>query len=53
MNIKDYFKKINNKILRINEFVSNPFNHKHIKTPFYITKAKTFVWIENDEKYNY
>ena len=50
MKIKDYLKKIKNKIYRINAFISNPFNYRNIKTPFYITTAKTYVWIDNDNK---
>lgn len=52
MKIKDYINKIHNKITRINAFISNPFNYKNIKTPFYITKAKTYVWVDNDNKFD-
>lgn len=52
MKLKDYITKINNKILRINAFLSNPFHYKNIKTPFFITKAKTYVWIEKDNKFD-
>ena len=53
MKIKEYINKINNKITRLNEFISNPFNYKNIKTPFYILKPKTYVWLENEDKFNF
>ena len=50
MKLIDYINKINSKVMRINAFISNPFNYRNIKTPFYITKSKTYVWIDNDNK---
>lgn len=51
MNIKNYIYKIISKILRINEFLSNPLNYRNIENPFYVTKAKTYVWVEEEDKY--
>lgn len=50
MNIKEYFKKIKERINKINAYVSNPINYKDTNNPFASTLPKTYVWIEEDKK---
>ena len=52
MKIQSYFKEIKTKIDKLNNYVSNPINHKNINNnPFASTLPKTYVWIEDDKKY--
>lgn len=53
MNIKKYICEIREKILRINEYTTNPINYKDINNPFASTLPKTYVWIEEDNKGGY
>ncbi len=48
MNIYKYFLEVNEKIKKINKYVSNPINYKDLNNPFASTLPKTYVWI--DEK---
>lgn len=51
MKILNYFRKIKNKVDKLNTYVSNPINHKRINNnPFASTLPKTYVWIEDDKK---
>lgn len=51
MNIFKYFTEIKNRIDSINEYVSNPINHRDINNPFASTLPKTYVWLD-EEKIN-
>ncbi len=52
MKIYNYFKEIQEKINRINKYVSNPINHKDFNNPFASTLPKTYVWLDEDKKTN-
>ena len=50
MKIYKYFCQIKEKINRLNNYVSNPINHKNINNnPFASTLPKTYVWIEEEK----
>ena len=48
MKIKSYFKEIKEKINKLNNYISNPFNYKNIDNPF--AKTQTYIWLEKEIK---
>ena len=53
MKIYKYFYQIKKRIEKLNNYVSNPINHRNINNnPFASTLPKTYVWIEDKRKEN-
>ena len=50
MKILTYLNEIKMRIVRINNYVSNPINYKDLNNPFASTLPKTYVWIEEEKK---
>lgn len=49
MNIRKYFKKIKEKINRINTYTTNPINYRDVNNPFASTLPKTYIWVEEEK----
>ncbi len=50
MKIKTYILEIKKRIKRINAFISNPLNYENLNNPFFSTRSRTYVWIEENKE---
>ena len=48
--LKDYILEIKKRIKRINAFISNPLNYENLNNPFFSTRSRTYVWIEENKE---
>ncbi len=49
MNILNYFSQIKKRIIKLDNYITNPINNKDINNPFLPGLPETYIWIEEDK----